>query len=72
MKDTETKLFTPNPKKHLYTIEIKVMENCSSFMVSGDHAPTYHELIGVLEANKVNLLISQREINIKAHKKAKQ
>ena len=63
-KDT---LFTPNPKKHLYTITIDVFENCSITTVKniGDYKSTFHEVVGALESQKNHVMNTQREQNMK-------
>jgi len=59
-------LLAPNDKKELFTITIKVFENCSNLDVSSkDHKTTYQEIIGALEVHKTTLIIEQSGYNIK-------
>lgn len=71
MKNQENKLFKPDYDKPLFTITIQVKENCAMFGVEGhgEYKPTYHEVMGALETQKIGLIFQQREENIKQSKK---
>lgn len=63
----EQKLLEPNGEKHLFTIIIEVKENCASLKVEGKEKKqiTYHEIVGALETQKFQMMLMQREHNIK-------
>lgn len=72
MKNQENKLFKPDFDKPLFTIKIEVLDNCAriGIVADGEYKPTYQEVIGALEAQKISLIFQQREVNIKASKKS--
>jgi len=61
----ENKLFKANGDKIRFTITIDVYENCATFSASGSENPTYYELIGALETQKIHVINAQREQNLK-------
>jgi len=68
--EKKSKLFTPDTSEENYTIKITAFKNCNTISIipNGDYVPTYHEVIGVLEINRYNLIVQQTAIN---RKKAK-
>mgnify|MGYP001603129047 CR=1 FL=1 len=67
----KNKLFTPDASKLLFEIKIEVMENCTALKVVNHELKevNYHHLIGVLESQKLHLIMLQREHNMKLLKK---
>lgn len=70
-KMTETKLFNSSANNHKYNVVIEVYENACVTHVDvvnkAERQMTYHELIGILEAQKQHIMWSQREKNLKAN-----
>lgn len=69
----ETKLFEADPTKHKYNVVIECYDNCTIlkvFNIGEQKNMTYHELIGLLETQKMQLVIAQRDKNLKQHKKS--
>ncbi len=63
----ENKLWKADDKIKLYSVTINVFNNCSSISVdvpNGQSPPKYHEVIGMLETQKFNLIETQRKENI--------
>lgn len=69
----ENKPFKPDFSKKKYSITIEVFENCNKILITpyGDYKPTYHEMVGVLEVNKINMIMDQTSHNRKISKKKK-
>lgn len=65
----KNQLFEPDNNKLKFTIEIQVFENCSVLGIKGEYAPNYYELTGVLQAQLLHIVFTQRQLNMKLPKK---
>ena len=62
-----------NPKKELFRIELIVGENCQEMRIkTTDKMPSYQEIIGALDVQKMACFVSQTENNIKEWIKEKE
>ena len=69
-------IFKPNPDKLRFSIQIDVYENCATTTFKGKDQKVldkinFHNVIGVLEAQKQHIIWHQRESNLAKKMKPK-